>query len=87
MLNAGFQKIDDTIDDLAIKTGRIRENIISLWKHTHAHKCTGSMWNKYQKYFLANREKEHRCIGDSRANCKYFFYRDIFSADSDHLGQ
>ena len=87
VLNAGFQKIDDTINDLAIKTGRTRENIISLWKCTHAHECTGSMWNKYQKYFLANREKERRRIGDSRANCKYFFYRDIFSADSDHLGR
>ena len=83
VLNAGFQKIDDTIDDLAIKTGRTRENVISLWKRTQAHECSGSMWNKYQKYFLANREKERRRIGDSRANCKYFFYLNMFSADSD----
>ena len=83
VLNAGFQKIDDTIDDLAIKTGRTRENVISLWKRTQAHECSGSMWNKYQKYFLANREKERRRIGDLRANCKYFFYLNMFSADSD----
>ncbi|EDR06065.1 uncharacterized protein LACBIDRAFT_329158 [Laccaria bicolor S238N-H82] len=70
VLNTGFQKIDDIIDQLANKTGRTHENIITLWKRTHAHECTGSMWNKYQKYFLANREKEHRRIGDSRANCR-----------------
>ncbi|EDR02584.1 uncharacterized protein LACBIDRAFT_308184 [Laccaria bicolor S238N-H82] len=70
VLNTGFQKINDIIDQLANKTGHTHENIITLWKRTHAHECTGSMWNKYQKYFLANQEKEHRRIGDSRANCQ-----------------
>ena len=45
------------------------------------------MWNKYQKYFLANREKERRRIGDSRANCKYSFCLNIFSTDGDDLGR
>ena len=87
VLNTGFQKIDDTIDQLANETGRTHENIIALWKRTHAHECTGSMWNKYQKYFLANREKERRRIGDSRANCKYSFCLNMFSTDGDDLGR
>ncbi|EDR13007.1 uncharacterized protein LACBIDRAFT_322400 [Laccaria bicolor S238N-H82] len=54
VLNTSFQKIDDIIDQLANKTGHTHENIIMLWKRTHTHEFTGSMWNKYQKYFLAN---------------------------------
>ena len=87
VLNTGFQKIDDIIDRLADKTGHTHDNIIALWKRTHAHECTGSMWNKYQKYFLAHREKERRRIGDSRANCKYSFCINMFSTDSDDLGR
>jgi hypothetical protein len=35
-LNAGFRKIDNLIDDLVNETGRTRDNVISLWRRTHA---------------------------------------------------
>lgn len=74
-LNAGFRKIDDLIDDLVNETGRTQDNIISLWRRSHAHECSRSVWNKYQRYFLENRPLERQRIGDPRANCKqHSFY-------------
>lgn len=74
VLNAGFRKIDNMIDELANETGRTHENIVSLWRRSHAHECSRSVWNKYQRYFLENRRVERQRIGDPTANCKQHFF-------------
>lgn len=72
VLNSGFRKIDNLIDDIATDTGRTRDNIISLWKRSHAHECSRSVWNKYQRYFLENRHLERQRIGDPTASCRWY---------------
>ena len=73
ILNTGFQKIDNLIDNIATETGRTRENVITLWKRSHVHECSRSVWNKYQRYFLENRRLERQRIGDPSASCKWHF--------------
>ena len=73
-LRAGFQKLDELIDELSHETGRNPENIITLWKRSHARECSRSVWNKYQRYFLDNRPLERRRINDPTANCKFHFF-------------
>jgi len=72
-LCTGFQKLDELIDELSHETGHNPENIITLWKRSHAWECSRSIWNKYQCYFLDNRPLERRRINDATANCKYRF--------------
>jgi hypothetical protein len=69
-LCTGFQKLDDLIDEPSHETGHNSENIITLWKRSHARECSRSVWNKYQGYFLDNRPLERRQINDATANCK-----------------
>jgi hypothetical protein len=69
MLHTRFQKLDD----LSHETGCNPENIIKLWKHSHAQECSHSVWNKYQHHFLDNWPFKRSQISDATANCKYCF--------------
>ena len=70
-LRSGFVRIDTLIDQLALETGRTRDNIISLWQNTHSFKrALMSGWNMYQRYFKDNRAQERKRAGDPTANCK-----------------
>ena len=70
-LRQGFLQIDAVFDQIALETGRTRDNIISLWQNTHSFKrALMSTWNMYQKYFKDNRRQERMRTGDPTANCK-----------------
>ena len=70
-LRKGFLQIDTVFDQIALKSGRTHDNIISLWQNTHSFKrALMSAWNMYQKYFKDNRRQERMRTGDPTANCK-----------------
>lgn len=86
-LRAGFQKLDDLFEELSHETDRTVDNIITLWKRSHARECSRSVWNKYQRYFLDNRPLERRRINDATANCKCSFCYAMATADGHSSGQ
>ncbi|KAH6887232.1 hypothetical protein BKA70DRAFT_1236038 [Coprinopsis sp. MPI-PUGE-AT-0042] len=74
IIDSGIGEIDEIFLRMHKETGR---TVTNLQNHYLASKglkrTTRSIWNKYQRYFSANRVQERAACGDENAECKDAF--------------